>query len=77
MHRFRFRVVGKAPFPAEMLATQECYPATTKDAAQLSNQPAGKEICVSLKADRTERGWLPRIAQWNARGYSVKETIEL
>jgi len=82
-----FRVVGPLPFPVELLVDDGCYPASHEDARKIVELPSlsrpqrGKRgsdtISVKLVKQTDDKRWMPLIGRWNARGWSVKNIVEV
>jgi hypothetical protein len=75
---FRWTVMGRGPFPADMLRHDHCWPADTQSAVAMINDLADRPRPirrVTLGATVSRKLWLPAFERWRSFGWMV--TTEL
>jgi hypothetical protein len=67
---YKFSVIGKGPFPADMLRYDGCYPANSDSASNIVFP--GVQRTVDLVCEHPHKGWLPTFERWRSFGWVVK-----
>lgn len=73
--RFGFTVSGQSCFPLDMLRYEGAYPASSTDAAEITesvarNDPQRRRV-INLMTTR-DKDWLPTQARWKSFGWRVE-----